>query len=250
MTPTSLSATTQRNPGDRHDNLLHRPLVNSANSQALEHYGSSTRAQRLQPRALWLQTRVQRVLPWADASFCHCPCAPSGTIVVVQARRRRDHPCPSTPMSSPAIVVHDTAIPKMMWQRDTKESEASLLEESRWGHLCRPPVALWIAAGDGTVNDYAGHNDAILFVIIRAAQAPEISSSRALRLAKAFDADGTRTIGGHCFPTDSQANERWISKFLFIILRVACSAGANFTPHITTVPSGKAYPKKSTIWDP
>ncbi|MQM06585.1 hypothetical protein Taro_039412 [Colocasia esculenta] len=60
-TPTSLSATTQRNPGDRHDNLLHKPLVNSANSQALEHDGSSTRPQRLQLRALWLQTRVHNM---------------------------------------------------------------------------------------------------------------------------------------------------------------------------------------------
>ncbi|MQL68017.1 hypothetical protein Taro_000283, partial [Colocasia esculenta] len=35
------------------------------------------------------------------------PTAPSATIVVVQVGRRRDHPRPSTPPSSPAIVVHD-----------------------------------------------------------------------------------------------------------------------------------------------
>lgn len=40
------------------------------------------------------------------------------------------------------------------------------------------------------ISDYAAHNDAILLVIVPAAQAPEISSSRALRLAKEFDAEG------------------------------------------------------------
>ncbi|XP_077245467.1 dynamin-2A-like [Tasmannia lanceolata] len=49
---------------------------------------------------------------------------------------------------------------------------------------------------DGSmISDYVVHNDAILLVIVPAAQAPEISSSRAVRLAKEFDADGTRTIG-------------------------------------------------------
>lgn len=40
------------------------------------------------------------------------------------------------------------------------------------------------------ISDYVEHNDAILLVIVPAAQAPEISSSRALKLAKEFDADG------------------------------------------------------------
>ncbi|KAF8404026.1 hypothetical protein HHK36_008902 [Tetracentron sinense] len=60
---------------------------------------------------------------------------------------------------------------------------------------------------DSTVNYYVEHNDAILLVIVPAAQVPEISSSRALKLAKEYDADGglqfacsliftsTRTIG-------------------------------------------------------
>ncbi|XP_077217503.1 dynamin-2A-like [Tasmannia lanceolata] len=48
---------------------------------------------------------------------------------------------------------------------------------------------------DSMISDYVEHNDAILLVIVPAAQAPEISSSRALKLAKEFDADGTRTIG-------------------------------------------------------
>ncbi|EEF38925.1 Dynamin-2A, putative [Ricinus communis] len=48
---------------------------------------------------------------------------------------------------------------------------------------------------ESMVSEYAEHNDAILLVIIPAAQAPEISSSRALRLAKEYDGEGTRTIG-------------------------------------------------------
>ncbi|KAK2433161.1 Dynamin-2A [Trifolium repens] len=46
-----------------------------------------------------------------------------------------------------------------------------------------------------TVSDYAEHNDAILVVIVPAAQAPEIASSRALRMAKEYDSEGTRTVG-------------------------------------------------------
>lgn len=34
------------------------------------------------------------------------------------------------------------------------------------------------------------HNDAILLVIIPASQAPEVSSARALRLAKEYDSEG------------------------------------------------------------
>lgn len=48
---------------------------------------------------------------------------------------------------------------------------------------------------DSLISDYIQHNDAILLVTIPAAQAPEVSSSRALRLAKEYDADCTRTIG-------------------------------------------------------
>ncbi|GMI84029.1 Dynamin related protein 2B, dynamin-like 3 [Hibiscus trionum] len=48
---------------------------------------------------------------------------------------------------------------------------------------------------ESVVSDYAEHNDAILLVIVPAAQAPEIASSRALRLAKEYDGEGTRTIG-------------------------------------------------------
>ncbi|XP_010520731.1 PREDICTED: dynamin-2B-like isoform X2 [Tarenaya hassleriana] len=48
---------------------------------------------------------------------------------------------------------------------------------------------------DSLVGEYAQHNDAILLVIVPATQASEISSSRALRSAKEFDPESTRTIG-------------------------------------------------------
>ncbi|KAF3338240.1 dynamin-2A-like protein [Carex littledalei] len=46
-----------------------------------------------------------------------------------------------------------------------------------------------------SLAQYGANNDAILLVIIPASQAPEVSSSRALRLAKEFDSEGTRTVG-------------------------------------------------------
>ncbi|XP_010548480.1 PREDICTED: dynamin-2A [Tarenaya hassleriana] len=48
---------------------------------------------------------------------------------------------------------------------------------------------------DSMIGEYAQHNDAILLVIVPANQAPEISSSRALRTAKEHDPESTRTIG-------------------------------------------------------
>ncbi|KAK0594690.1 hypothetical protein LWI29_021563 [Acer saccharum] len=48
---------------------------------------------------------------------------------------------------------------------------------------------------ESMVSEYGEHNDSILLVIIPAAQAPEIASSRALRLAKEYDGEGTRTVG-------------------------------------------------------
>ncbi|KAG2661436.1 hypothetical protein PVAP13_1KG503900 [Panicum virgatum] len=48
---------------------------------------------------------------------------------------------------------------------------------------------------DSTISEYAGHNDAILIVVIPAMQAADVASSRVLRLAKDIDPDGTRTIG-------------------------------------------------------
>ncbi|KAI3715668.1 hypothetical protein L6452_22654 [Arctium lappa] len=48
---------------------------------------------------------------------------------------------------------------------------------------------------DNLLREYAQHNDAILLVVIPASQAPEISSARALRIAKGYDGESTRTIG-------------------------------------------------------
>uniref|UniRef100_A0A0D6QZ67 dynamin GTPase n=1 Tax=Araucaria cunninghamii TaxID=56994 RepID=A0A0D6QZ67_ARACU len=50
-------------------------------------------------------------------------------------------------------------------------------------------------ADDSMISNFAEHNDAILLVVIPASQTPEISSSRALKLALEFDPDSTRTIG-------------------------------------------------------
>ncbi|KAK7313951.1 hypothetical protein VNO77_39158 [Canavalia gladiata] len=48
---------------------------------------------------------------------------------------------------------------------------------------------------ESMASEYAEHNDAILLVIVPASQTPEIASSRALRAAKEYDGEGTRTIG-------------------------------------------------------
>ncbi|KAK4757491.1 hypothetical protein SAY87_018792 [Trapa incisa] len=48
---------------------------------------------------------------------------------------------------------------------------------------------------DSMVGEYVERNDAILLVVIPASQAPEISSSRALKIAKEHDAESTRTVG-------------------------------------------------------
>ncbi|KAJ9557305.1 LOW QUALITY PROTEIN: hypothetical protein OSB04_011919 [Centaurea solstitialis] len=48
---------------------------------------------------------------------------------------------------------------------------------------------------DDSLGQYAQHNDAILLVVIPAAQAPEVSSAKALRIAKEYDGESTRTIG-------------------------------------------------------
>ncbi|XP_048334931.2 dynamin-2B-like isoform X2 [Ziziphus jujuba] len=48
---------------------------------------------------------------------------------------------------------------------------------------------------DKMISEYVEHNDAILLVTIPAIQAPEISSSRALRIAKEYDPESTRTLG-------------------------------------------------------
>uniref|UniRef100_J3MT40 dynamin GTPase n=1 Tax=Oryza brachyantha TaxID=4533 RepID=J3MT40_ORYBR len=47
---------------------------------------------------------------------------------------------------------------------------------------------------ESTVGNYA-RNDAILLVIVPALQAPDVASSRALRIARELDSEGSRTIG-------------------------------------------------------
>ncbi|XP_022152464.1 dynamin-2A-like [Momordica charantia] len=51
------------------------------------------------------------------------------------------------------------------------------------------------SVSESMISEYAEHNDAILLVIVPASQAVEIASTRALRLAKEYDGEGTRTIG-------------------------------------------------------
>ncbi|KAH0913398.1 hypothetical protein HID58_036719 [Brassica napus] len=48
---------------------------------------------------------------------------------------------------------------------------------------------------DSMIAQYAQHNDAILLVIVPASQASEILSSRALKIAKEYDPESTRTVG-------------------------------------------------------
>ncbi|CAA7047469.1 unnamed protein product [Microthlaspi erraticum] len=48
---------------------------------------------------------------------------------------------------------------------------------------------------DSMIAEQAQHNDAILLVVVPASQASEISSSRALKTAKEYDPDSTRTVG-------------------------------------------------------
>ncbi|KAF8019426.1 hypothetical protein BT93_G0186 [Corymbia citriodora subsp. variegata] len=48
---------------------------------------------------------------------------------------------------------------------------------------------------DSVISEYIQHNDAILLVIVPATQVLEISSSRALKAAKEYDTESTRTIG-------------------------------------------------------
>ncbi|AEE33594.1 unnamed protein product [Arabidopsis thaliana] len=48
---------------------------------------------------------------------------------------------------------------------------------------------------DSMIGEHAQHNDAILLVVVPASQASEISSSRALKIAKEYDPESTRTVG-------------------------------------------------------
>ncbi|TVU05823.1 hypothetical protein EJB05_49007 [Eragrostis curvula] len=51
------------------------------------------------------------------------------------------------------------------------------------------------AMDESMIGNYAARSDAIWLVIIPALQAPDVASSRALRIARELDPEGTRTIG-------------------------------------------------------
>ncbi|XP_062192158.1 dynamin-2A-like [Phragmites australis] len=57
-----------------------------------------------------------------------------------------------------------------------------------------PGIDQW-GMDESTIGNFAARNDAILLVIIPALQAPDVASSRALRIARELDSEGTRTIG-------------------------------------------------------
>ncbi|CAJ2649307.1 dynamin-2A-like isoform X2 [Trifolium pratense] len=93
-------------------------------------------------------------------------------------------------------------------QMDNKSQQvsASGLRHSLQDRLSKgssaPPLKLIDLPGldqrivdDKMISEYVEHNDAILLVVVPAAQAQEISSSRALRVAKEYDAESTRTVG-------------------------------------------------------
>lgn len=48
-------------------------------------------------------------------------------------------------------------------------------------------------------TQYAEHSDAILLVIIPASQAPDISSAKALRIAKEFDGESKTAMTFTCY---------------------------------------------------
>lgn len=48
---------------------------------------------------------------------------------------------------------------------------------------------------DDSLSEYVQHNDAILLVVIPASQAPEVVSAKAIRIAKEYDGECTRTVG-------------------------------------------------------
>ncbi|CAH9120378.1 unnamed protein product [Cuscuta epithymum] len=48
---------------------------------------------------------------------------------------------------------------------------------------------------DDSLSEYVQHNDAILLIVIPASQAPEVATSKAIRIAKEYDGECTRTVG-------------------------------------------------------
>ncbi|AQL00830.1 Dynamin-2A [Zea mays] len=90
------------------------------------------------------------------------------------------------------------------------------------------------AVDDSMINEYAGHNDAILLVVIPAMQAADVASSRALRLAKDIDSDGTRTVGV-ISKVDQADGDAKVHRVLLDIV----NASANATPGLGRYPPFK-----------
>ncbi|CAN1147428.1 DRP2B [Linum perenne] len=100
--------------------------------------------------------------------------------------------------------VSASALRRSLQDRLSKSSSGRSREEI---HLklqtsTAPPLKLMDLPGldqrimdDSLIGEHVQHNDAILLVVIPAIQAPEISSSRALRVAKEYDSESTRTVG-------------------------------------------------------
>lgn len=64
------------------------------------------------------------------------------------------------------------------------------------------------------ISEYVEHNDAILLVVIPATQAPEISSSRALKIVKEFDAESGFFTVNLAFSNFFKKNSSFISSLL------------------------------------
>ncbi|KAL8222804.1 hypothetical protein R6Q57_020203 [Mikania cordata] len=105
-------------------------------------------------------------------------------------------------IDSKSQSVSASALRRSLQDRLSKISSKSLDEiYLKLKTSTAPPLKLIDLPGvekgnlDDSLSEYAQHNDAILLVIIPAAQAPEVSSAKALRVAKEYDGECTRTIG-------------------------------------------------------
>ncbi|GAB4845087.1 hypothetical protein Ancab_038493 [Ancistrocladus abbreviatus] len=67
------------------------------------------------------------------------------------------------------------------------------------------------------MNEYIGH-DATLLVIVPAVQAPDVASSQALKVAKEYDRDGTRTIGMVCKIDQASSDQKALAAVQALLL--------------------------------
>ncbi|KAK1402420.1 Dynamin GTPase [Heracleum sosnowskyi] len=105
-------------------------------------------------------------------------------------------------IDSKSQQVNASALRRSLQDRLSKISSKS--HDEIYLKLCTstaPPLKLVDLPGvdkgnlDDSLSKYAERSDAILLVIIPAKQAPDISSAKALRIAKEFDGESTRTVG-------------------------------------------------------